>query len=314
MLYDVNTHIKTQITNSINDSYRPVTDGNKIIWFENTAGGNIMWYYNIESGNAHKVAYINPPVARWLWLSNGKVAWSSNGEICIYDGNVISQLTSSAPFNPNLEPFIDNDVVVWNKNNPDPNTNHYGQIFRGKLHAHVSFDADNIAGYNPFTVSFKNNSFQGVQSYLWDFGDGQISTEKNPVHIYQTQGIYSVTLTVNGPSGSSSEKKINLIRVNQSTSVNESAYLRPQEFKLYQNYPNPFNPSTVISWQLPVGSKVSLKVYDVLGREALSLVNEEKPAGEYELTFNASQLSSGIYFYQLNAGRFTDSKAMILIK
>jgi len=250
MMYDVNTQIKMQITDSDNNKYKPITDGSKIVWFENAPGGTIMWYYDIVSESAHKVVNYNPPNFRWHWLSNGKIAWTE-GEVFVYDGNVISQLTSSAPFNPNKEAYVDNDIIVYNKNNPDPNISGYGQIFRGKLHAHVSFDVDKAAGNNPFTVSFKNNSFQGVQLYQWDFGDGQTSTEKNPVHIYQSPGVYSVTLTVEGFTGSASEKKINLIRVNQSTFVNESSSLFPKEFKLYQNYPNPFNPTTTIRYSIP---------------------------------------------------------------
>ncbi|MBK9098059.1 MAG: T9SS type A sorting domain-containing protein [bacterium] len=93
----------------------------------------------------------------------------------------------------------------------------------------------------------------------------------------------------------------------------------PTAFKLEQNYPNPFNPSTVISYQLPVTSNVTLKVYDVLGNEIATLVNEEKPVGEYEVTFyshsgEVRNLTSGIYFYQLKAGSFTQTKKMILLK
>jgi uncharacterized delta-60 repeat protein len=88
----------------------------------------------------------------------------------------------------------------------------------------------------------------------------------------------------------------------------------PSEFFLYQNYPNPFNPSTVISWQLPVASQVSLKIYDILGREVATLVNEEKPAGSYEVKFNASNLASGIYFYQFKASQFVSTKKLVLIK
>jgi hypothetical protein len=92
------------------------------------------------------------------------------------------------------------------------------------------------------------------------------------------------------------------------------------DFKLEQNYPNPFNPSTVISWQSPVGSWQSLKVYDLLGREVSTLVDEYKPAGRYEVEFNTVgtshdlSLSSGIYFYTLRAGEFIQSKKMILLK
>jgi hypothetical protein len=87
-------------------------------------------------------------------------------------------------------------------------------------------------------------------------------------------------------------------------------------FKLDQNYPNPFNPSTVINYQLPVSSLVSLKVYDVLGNEVAILVNEEKTAGLYnvQFTMNNVQLSSGIYFYQLKAGAFVQSKKMVLLR
>jgi photosystem II stability/assembly factor-like uncharacterized protein len=86
------------------------------------------------------------------------------------------------------------------------------------------------------------------------------------------------------------------------------------KFSLYQNYPNPFNPST--SLQYAIGSRqfVTLKVYDLLGREVATLVNEEKPAGEYEVEFDGFALPSGIYFYQLKAGQYSETKKMILLK
>ena len=86
------------------------------------------------------------------------------------------------------------------------------------------------------------------------------------------------------------------------------------EYNLSQNYPNPFNPNTKISWQSPVSSHQTLKVYDVLGNEVATLVNEYRNAGSYEVDFNASSLSSGIYFYRLQAGAFVQTKKMILIK
>lgn len=86
------------------------------------------------------------------------------------------------------------------------------------------------------------------------------------------------------------------------------------DFSLSQNFPNPFNPSTKITYSVAGLSKVSLKVYDILGREIVTLVNEEKQAGKYEVNFNASQLASGVYFYHLKAGDFIQSKKMILIK
>ena len=92
----------------------------------------------------------------------------------------------------------------------------------------------------------------------------------------------------------------------------------PTKFSLEQNYPNPFNPSTKISWQSPVCSWQTLKVYDILGNEVTTLVNEYRNAGSYEVEFKSSvgslQLASGVYYYQLKAGEYIETKKMILIK
>ncbi|MAT56659.1 MAG: hypothetical protein CMF23_01650 [Ignavibacteriae bacterium] len=88
----------------------------------------------------------------------------------------------------------------------------------------------------------------------------------------------------------------------------------PSKFMLEQNYPNPFNPTTSIEYSVPSSEYVSLKVYDVLGNEVASLVNENKNAGSYRIDFNASTLSSGVYFYKITAGNYTETKKMMLIK
>jgi hypothetical protein len=88
----------------------------------------------------------------------------------------------------------------------------------------------------------------------------------------------------------------------------------PVNYSLYQNYPNPFNPSTTIKYGIPERSFVELRIYDILGKEVKLLVNEEQDAGYYELNFNASDLSSGVYFYQLKAGSVFKTKKMILMK
>ena len=98
------------------------------------------------------------------------------------------------------------------------------------------------------------------------------------------------------------------------TSVEQLSTNLPTNFYLSQNFPNPFNPSTTIGYQLAQGSKVTLKVYNVLGKEILTLIDEYKPRGRYEKEFSAVKLPSGVYFYQLSAGSFVETKKMLLIK
>jgi len=92
------------------------------------------------------------------------------------------------------------------------------------------------------------------------------------------------------------------------------SYTGPKEFKLEQNYPNPFNPSTTIQYQLPQDARVTLKVYDILGSEVATLVNEEHEAGYKEVQFNGSNLASGMYVYRLQAGDYVSTKKMMLLK
>ena len=98
------------------------------------------------------------------------------------------------------------------------------------------------------------------------------------------------------------------------TSVERPMSNFPKQYTLQQNYPNPFNPSTVISYQLPVAGSVSLVVYDLLGREASVLVNEKKDAGVHEVMFDGSGLSSGVYFYRIEAGSYVETRKLILLR
>ncbi len=88
----------------------------------------------------------------------------------------------------------------------------------------------------------------------------------------------------------------------------------PSEYSLAQNFPNPFNPSTNIKFELPISGHVKLTVFDLTGREISVLINESRQAGVYNVDFDASLFASGIYFYKLVAGDFTDTKKMLLIK
>ena len=88
----------------------------------------------------------------------------------------------------------------------------------------------------------------------------------------------------------------------------------PETCQLYQNYPNPFNPATNIRFYIPKAANVTLKIYSVIGQEVATLVNRELNAGQHNFEFNASHLSSGLYYYRIEAGSFFESKKMILLK
>lgn len=98
------------------------------------------------------------------------------------------------------------------------------------------------------------------------------------------------------------------------TSVRDDKSQMPNEFKLAQNYPNPFNPTTTINYSLPQSSFVAIIVYDLLGKHVATLVNENKAVGNYSFEFDASDLVSGIYFYQLQSGNFIETKKFVLLK
>ncbi|MGE5432195.1 MAG: InlB B-repeat-containing protein [Syntrophomonadaceae bacterium] len=105
-----------------------------------------------------------------------------------------------------------------------------------------------------------------------------------------------------------------LVVTDNATSVSEPQNERPRSFTLRQNYPNPFNPSSKISFSVPEAGHVKLKVFNILGNEVASLVNEYKAAGSYTVEFNGSSLPSGVYFYRIESGRYTGTKKLILAK
>ena len=135
-----------------------------------------------------------------------------------------------------------------------------------------------------------------------------------------TLSLYSVNFTDSQNGTAVGDNGIILRTTNGGVTFieDENDFMQPTAFYLSQNYPNPFNPSTKISWQSPVSGWQTLKVYDVLGKEVATLVNEYKPAGSYEVEFKSTvgshQLANGVYFYQLKAGDYVETKKMILLK
>jgi len=160
------------------------------------------------------------------------------------------------------------------------------------------------------------------------FGSGRIAEDlNNSIKTIEMSGItYPLTVRVENmdirlmdESGKMINTKLKSgedIVISESTiqKLMVSGKLLPTVYSIEQNYPNPFNPSTVISWQSPVGSRQTIKVYDILGNEVETLIDEYKEAGKYQIEFNASELASGVYFYQFRSGGYVIAKKMVLIK
>jgi hypothetical protein len=150
--------------------------------------------------------------------------------------------------------------------------------------------------------------------------DNSSYTSYSPVYATSTPGMTWGLYNDSGPGctmggGTAQANRPNTcFTMTAATGTGNNTLETPKTYSLAQNYPNPFNPVTKINFALPKQGFVSLKVYDVLGREVSTLVNEVKVAGSYSVDFDASMLSSGVYFYRLESGNFSDIKRMILVK
>lgn len=176
--------------------------------------------------------------------------------------------------------------------------------------------------YQLYSVHFSDSSFGWAAGFdgntssgiILNTSDGGINW--NPTVIGADTVLYSVQFADLNNGWAVGDNGAILHTTNGGVSFVEEEELNeiPTEFVLLPNYPNPFNPSTKIKYSIPQISNVTIKVFDLLGNEIETLVNEEKPAGTYEITWYAESLPSGIYFYQLKAGVYTAVKKMILLK
>ena len=157
------------------------------------------------------------------------------------------------------------------------------------------FDASN----NYLASAYTRQSSSEILGYSNSSGNTSFYIH---VHRYEGYGSYGIKVSSTYPHNSVTDVKKEKI---------ESV---PTLFSLYQNYPNPFNAETTIKYDLPQNSNVTLKVYDILGNEVAVLVNKQQTAGVYSINFKAENLSSGIYFYKIEAGKFTQTKKLLLMK
>jgi hypothetical protein len=204
-----------------------------------------------------------------------------------------------------------------------------GSLFIGSndyIYAEKYKSTDNGNTWSSMTIvgnnisSYAENSLGHIFCGTYNFGDGvsrstdygetweQINTGL-PTMDVRSVAVDSDDYLYAGPLGYS------LFKTTTSTATNiDEIKFEPVSFELNQNYPNPFNPTTKIKYQISDVGFVTLRVYDVLGNEVALLVNEKKEIGNYEVSFDASNLSSGVYIYQLNVNEFINTKKMVLMK
>jgi PKD repeat protein len=179
----------------------------------------------------------------------------------------------------------------------------------------ADFTTDSVRIYAGTGLNFYDQSSFQPTAWQWNFtgGSPEVSTDQNPTDIiYSTPGDYEVSLAVSNSLGTDTLTKKCYITVLPAVSVKEENH--PKQFYLSQNYPNPFNPVTNIQYAVDSRQYVTLKVYDMLGNKVATLINEEKPAGDYTIHFDGSKFTSGVYFYQLKAGSYIETRKMILMK
>jgi uncharacterized delta-60 repeat protein len=166
----------------------------------------------------------------------------------------------------------------------------------------------NQANFDYATIKYNSS---GVQQWVQRYnGPGNADDFAGSLAVDSSGNVY-----VTGYSyGSGTGRDYATIKYSQMVGITPISNEIPETFRLKQNYPNPFNPTTKIRFALPKSSFATLVIYDVLGREAAILVNEQLNAGTYEADWNADKFSSGVYYYKISAGDFTDTKKMVLLK
>jgi len=299
--------------------------GNQIAWWRNDGGDPIEWT-KIQVSNNFSAALVSYPqdidldgdidvvgtsqnfrqVAWWSNEGSNPYVWNKNIIKNSYQGVwplYISDIDNDSDLDI-ISGAYDLDRIDWWENS------FYSS----------DFQADVTSGEVPLQVQFTDlsNLSQPITSWEWDFNnDGIIdSYEQTPTWTYNEEGNFSVYLKVSDGHTEDVEVKENYITTSIS-GIEDN--IMPEKINLYQNYPNPFNPSTTIRYDLPEGSNVIIKIYNLLGIEIRELVNEFQPAGFKATVWdgkdtNGNSVDSGVYLYSFKSNSFSQTKKMLMIK
>jgi hypothetical protein len=314
-------------------------NGNKISWFENDGDENFTehllkenWYwvrrasaFDIDNDNDVDVVAA-AKVGEIIWFENDGdenftehlviSGWGEPNAVLVEDIN-------KDGFNDLVATSVVANEVVWFQN--DGNQNFNKNIINGQYNGAYGLAVEDIDDDNDIDVIatawiagigsvFENDGNQNFTEY--DFCTGGYEL----LHLFVTDLDLDEDKDILGVCYASNIPQLRWWENNSTVSVEEINSL-PLDYQLFQNYPNPFNPTTKIQYQVPELKFVALKVYDVLGNEVAVLVDEYKPAGIHEIMLNATELTSGIYFYQLKSidiskgtASYVSTKKLNLIK
>jgi hypothetical protein len=264
--------------------------------------------------------------------------WSGNGKVRRYqlDGTFVDEFTSvGVPQSIGIDWDGNGNLYISsyggdNVRKFDTNGNDLGLFINSNLlgPTNIWFDAAGdmlVSDYNGTAVK----RFDSAGTYVSDFLTGLSNSEgvdffpngniligngaTSSVKLFDNAGNYIEDFISSGAGNLLTPNAV-VIRENNAVSVSGSGNSFINNYILEQNYPNPFNPGTIISFSIPNSEFTQLKIYDALGTEINSLVNEYKQSGNYDIEFNAENLPTGIYFYRLISGNYSDTKKMILLK
>jgi glycosidase len=241
-----------------------------------------------------------------------------NGVPLIYSGGEVGELTRREMINwsdpDNVRPYFKKLIDLRKKYIHNPVITRLNNSESSNVYSYSSVSGNNtvltVANFKDqpkdITVDLTGLSYDGSSTY---FLTDLISGKVYPVAPSSRAGFAVSLETYQARVFYYGLDSVSVVSVDDN-----HAGVIPAEFKLYQNYPNPFNPATTIKYQVKEAGKVMLKLYDILGAEVTTLVNEEKSPGTYQVEFNASSLSSGVYLYRMQAGDYVSVKKLILMK
>jgi phage terminase large subunit-like protein len=268
-------------------------DGNDEIYYKRSTDGGVSWGADARLTNNSATSYstsvsVSGQVVHVVWFDerdgNSEIYYKRSTDAGASWGADTRLTNNSAnSFSPSVSVSGQVVHVVWSDNREGNNNEIY---YKRSTDGGVSWGADTRLTNNSANSSYPSVSVSGqVVHVVWyDERDGNSE-------------IYYKRDPTGNPFG--------IININSEI---------PKEFSLGQNYPNPFNPSTFIRFALSVAGMTNLKVYDILGREVATLVNEQLKPGTYEVVFNGTNYPSGVYYYVLKAGDFIENRKMVLIK